>query len=327
MKKIYKIIGICIILLVMFGCGSRQVDQLTMKELRVGKEGINVAFIPDSKDIKVYQEDQFLLNLMIHNQGAAASNSVYVLVGVEDDYVKVNKRSIGEEVISEVNTEITSQIDKVEFAGKTPDNPAGDYVEYEAELEAKKITLSKLQETLVSGILCYSYGTKFEDSVCVQPQNNLAGLQPACQPEDIKVGSKGQGAPLAVTKVEVRSNLMSGGKIRTLLKIFIENLGKGDVINDGTGNYVCSAGASEEKPSKVWNYLQFVARMGGKELKCRASKIEDTPFYLINLKDKKAEVICESINPVGMSYKTPLLVEMFYDYTQTITKKLVIEKI
>lgn len=321
------LLGFCIVLLIISGCTGGQGDQLTMKDLRIGREGVNIEFL-DNKDIQVYEGDGFLINMMIRNQGAAATNLVYVLLGIENDYVKLTKKYVNGNNITDTAIEVTSLIDQVDFEGISPENPIGGFIEYEAELEAKKITLTKLQETLVSGILCYSYGTKFEKSVCIQPQNNLVGLQPACKINDIDVGSVGQGAPVAITKVEVSSNLVSGGNIRTIFKIYIENLGKGTVINDGAAGYICSASSKIEDPNKVWNYLNFVARLGNKEIKCRARKTsENLPFYQINLKNNKAEVICESISPMGVSYETPLLVEMFYDYTQTITKRLVIEKI
>ncbi len=326
-KKFNHIIIVWILLLIIGGCASNRPDTLTMKDLRIGTKGVEILFLPDNRDLKVFQEEQFPLNLLITNQGVAQTKSVYVLVGFEQDYVKANNRILNGKPLDPANNEVTSQLTKQSLDGRSPENLVGDSVEYEVEFESKKITLSKLQDTLVSGILCYNYGTQFEESVCIQPKNLAVNLQPACESKDVNVGSRGQGAPVGVTKLEVMSSLASGANIKTFFRIYIENLGDGNVLNDGAGSYICSAATSDIKPAKVWGYLKLAARLGVQDLKCRAIAVENTPYYLINLKDNKAEVVCESTVPAGSAYESPLLVEMVYDYTKTVTQKLIIEKI
>jgi hypothetical protein len=321
--RLEQLLIFSIFIIFLMGCNSNlNSSVMSMKELRTGVKGVSLSFLPNDNPIQVYQDDTFIVNMMLRNEGAYDSPDVQFLFGTESDYVDLTAFRVAGKVFS--GQQITSALPEGKLNGKSPEEPLGEFTDIEADLHARKITLSRLQETLMSGVLCYEYGTMAETSVCVQPQNTMLGLQMACQPKDIVLGS--QGAPLAVTKIEVKNSLLPGNKIRSIFKIYVENRGTGSVIYSGTSGKVCS---SSQSSSDVWNY--FIARvtLGSNALKCQLIEA-DVPgidnAYKAKLKNGKAEFICTAESPPGVSYESPFEVDLSYAYTETISRKLNIER-
>ncbi|MFA5141495.1 MAG: hypothetical protein WC471_00820 [Candidatus Woesearchaeota archaeon] len=322
---IYKYIAIICILMFISSCTSTNPSYIDIKKIRTGTDGISMVFLPQG-DIPMMEEESRTVSVQLKNDGAFDVGHMYFLLGTESDYVTLGKTYFngGEGKQEDKQGQLTTYLPENLFKGKSLKTVVGDYAEYDAELTTKKITLSKYQDTLLSAILCYEYGTVAEDEVCIQPSVSVIGLQAACVPKDLTFSS--QGAPLVVNKVEVKSTLTTNKQIKTLFKIYFENKGIGDVLNWNTGRLVCSSKPMGEE--KIWNYFIMAAFLGDKEIECRVPKttVLGDSYWLVRLKGGKAEVVCESTSPSGVAYTTPFTVKAFYDYTQTLTKKLTIER-
>ncbi len=318
---------ICIIFLFISSCTSTvSKTQLSMKDFRVGIKGITMQFVPDNNPLKVMQSDQLVSNILLKNEGAASSSNVYLMFATEKDYVSVTSMTFDGKPMA--SNSLIEALAGGKFNGKSPNNPAGDFGQFEAALATKKITLSKLQETLMTATICYDYYTAAEASVCVQPVKSVA-LPQACIPKDVALTS--QGAPVAVTKIEVKNTALPNNIVKSVFRIAVENKGSGDVLYSGSSKVICSSNPLGINANKIWNYFLYQAYLGSNPmpLKCRGetNNLAGKDFNVGLFKNKKAEIICETTTPAASAYQTPLTINLYYDYTETISRQLIIEKV
>ncbi len=318
---------ICIILLFLSSCTSTLTNQqLSMKDFRVGTKGITMQFVPDNSPLRFMQNDRLVSNIIVKNEGAGTSSDVYLMFATEKDYVSVASTTFDGKPAASAS--LTDTWSGGKFKGKSPENPAGDFGMFEVELITKKIILSKLQETLTTATICYDYYTAAEASVCVQPLKSVA-LPQSCVPKDVVLSS--QGAPVAVTKIEVKNTALPNNIVKSVFRIYVENKGSGDVLYSGSSRVICSSNPLGMNSNKIWNYFLYQAYLGSNPipLKCRGdiNNLAGRDFNLGLFKNKKAEIVCETTTPAASSYQTPLKINLYYDYTETISRQLIIEKI
>jgi len=322
--KLFNLLIILVLLLAITGCsGSAGRQPLAMKDFRVGDRGLTLSFVPDDRPIEVLENDTFNLDFDIKNEGAYDVTDLYVAFGYETDYLNLKERKF--ESLPVTSNTLTAALPEGKLQGRSPRLTLGGNAFYESILQAKYITLSKFQITTVNAIACYNYATIAETSVCIQPKNTMLGLQDVCEAKDQVLTP--QGSPLAVTGVKVLNNVMIGetgaNMIRSQFKIQIDHVGTGNVIKSQTAAKVCSSGALRDE--KVWNYFHAKVFLGEKELKCRYLTYGNG--YLARLRDGGVEIICEDANPIASGgYTRPLRVELAYDYTQSISRQISIER-
>jgi hypothetical protein len=196
------------------------------------------------------------------------------------------------------------------------------------DAETKKISAqSETHPSTIFATACYPYKTIFGSSVCIDPDIYGMGKgQKACDIKEMAF-PQGQGAPVAVTKIETR---MLPENDETIVKphffIFIENKGNGEVVNLSKVEKACT---NEPLEYTDFNSMQINVTLSGKLLDCSVdtggAKIET-----IRLRDKKDLVRCtleEGIDLGRDAYTAPLRIELQYGYTFTISKDIIIEKI
>lgn len=222
--------------------------------------------------------------------------------------------------------------DKVEvLEGKNINNPEGGYdlLEFIGALDLGSIYIDKYNPSFLV-TACYDYKTKAEPNVCIDPRPfSAVNERKACEIKDISLTN--QGAPVAITKVEVQalSNSMQ-------FRIHFKNVGKGSVIatdvlkrcsgKDGKGNLkksdmdlvkvikveVGDMPLECGKPVSVRGYE-------GQQHKGYARLVNGQGFVVCNLDNYKDDV--------DSAYTTPLYVELAYGYKETILKTVEIIKV
>jgi hypothetical protein len=225
----------------------------------------------------------------------------------------------------------------------SPINPLGgiDTVDFDGEIVSNKITVDEYNPTILA-TLCYPYATKASPTVCVDPQPFDDKQEKVCS-----IGGQTleiQGAPVAVTKIEQEA---STNKIQ--FKIYVSNLGSGDVIKTGDSN-------NKEKGSSTVPTLDRCSPLGGGVLdrkdfdrvQLKKVQIGDvdllkdnkcSPFAdgtkgtdnLIRLFNGEGFVICTlevpKLGDIQSAYTTPLNIELRYNYRSTISKNIKISKL
>ena len=224
MKKVLLIIMI----LVIVGCTQSKGPSasITKEDVHKGNLGLVMNFGENMPPLKVYEGDVFPIGIELMNKGAFDITEGYLLLNLEEDNLQLEKGSIK---------------DDIEIKGKSIGNPKGDFGIISFLAKSNKI--GKETETITSNIIataCYKYRTSFSKDVCVDTDfYNLKKGEKACSAEDM-VFSSGQGAPVSVVKVEPNM-LEDDGVIKPRFVIYIENIGRGNVINPNSVEKVCSA--------------------------------------------------------------------------------------
>ena len=164
---------------------------------------------------------------------------------------------------------------------------------------------------------CYGYKTIANPVVCIDPNPfGVYTASKACQPRTVtEMG--GQGAPIAVTKVE---QIPSRGKVQ--FKIYIENKAKGKAIAD---EKVSTCNLIEPTDYKYINKIDsYEVEASGLNLVACQPDPEN-----LRLVDDKGVIICSFDTDQSVpAYTTPLKIELDYNYMEsTQPKKIRIIKI
>jgi len=156
-----------------------------------------------------------------------------------------------------------------EIKGKSIFSPNGDQELITINARTKRIgTQSETQPSTILATACYPYKTIFGSSVCID--TDIYGTrrgQKVCSIKDLKF-SEGQGAPVAITKIETRMLPQDNNLVKPHFLIHIENKGNGEVVE----LKVEQACTSERLDYRSFNTIIIKASLSGKPLDCRIKK-------------------------------------------------------
>ena len=303
-----KYIGLILVLFLISGCGSFSLNRGSISDVKIytGTSGLELEFLKDNPPREVYEDQIFKATVFLRNDGAFDISSGYLLIGLEEDYMKL---------LYEYDQRLDLQLN-----GKSMQTPVGEERIEEFTIKTKKIDpQTQEHESSIYVTSCYKYRTELHQDVCIDPDvYNLKPIEKACEVKDISLSS--QGAPVAITKIEEKISSSESEEIMIpQFIIYIQNKGKGEVIDERKIDDVCSA-----KPltSEDINKLTIAAYLSGIPLECKP--------YELKLKNKQEKVICslkEGIKKDEPAFTTLLSVILDYGYTQTISKKVTIKKL
>ena len=266
--------------------------------------------------------------------GLSAEENVNELIRIENQLGNI------EPELEEIRSKLLL-IDQLRFdiKGKSIFNPAGDEDFITLNAKTKKIgSQSETQPSTILATACYPYKTILGTSICIDTDiyGNRRGQKP-CTVEDLKFD--GQGAPVAITKIEIRMLPQDGNLLKPHFLIQIENKGNGEVVNINNVEQACT---SESLDYTAFNTIRINATLSGILLDCRINKEDPNSApppapATIRLRDKEDIIRCtlepskskgvELIDISRDAYTTPLKIELEYGYTFTISKDIIIEKV
>lgn len=310
MKKIATIITIFILF---SGCqlmpGTSK-SLVTDADYKKGFDALSLKFIEKPALKEAYEDTQFSLNLLLENKGAHDIGDGIVKIAVEEDYLSLE----------------TSSFYDFSLNGKSITSTKGEQDLTTYSLNTKSIpdpeSTTHTTHTYVTS--CYNYQTDFSQDVCID--TDIYGLKQdkPCTQKDITLGG-GQGAPVAVTKIETTMFYHSQeNQIEPRFTIYIENKGNGNVINKYKIEEICSSTATEEGD---YNLIDITAELFERTTPIKLNCKPENP---IKLKEKQRKVVCtytEGINTDSGTYTTPLHINIDYGYTTTISKDITIKKL
>ncbi len=279
------------------------------KDTRTGTKGLVMSFIPGSPPNQFLGEGTLMVGIQIKNAGTTSIESsngfggnVY-LSGFDSSIVHFEKNADGINLLG----------------GRNLFDPEG---ETEIKEFPATVTLGTKTDTYKTTILataCYSYETLANPLVCVDSDPfGINTRQKACTTKDVSL-SGGQGAPVAVTKVE-----LSPSKEKLRFKISIANVGGGTVYNMNSQN--CnpySSGLTPKERDQVTIAEVSVANIN--LLSFGACK--PLTNGNINLIGGKRDIICElDLGSSGLAnspaFSTPMVIRLRYGYSSSISKNV-----
>jgi len=282
MKKYLSSLAVIFLAVFLLSCQS-ETGSSGEVNYKAGVKEVNLEFFGDKI---VYQERPLNLFMRLNNNLAYNADEVKVsVVGLDEAYVELSNR---EEVIGSME-------------GQSVFNPEGEIrnVEFSGGIKRLPLGASEIRQNY---FIYVDYFSKmdFNPTICISPV--LYGIEDGgCKRSDgrsQRLSYSGQGAPLAVTEMEV----ISGNNL-VELRLKLRNQGKGEVKD----------------------VIISQAGIGGKEMKCQFRNSDGESFTFT--KDlREAELICEALVGRPSTYETPVYIEFLYKYRLKLKQQLEIRR-
>ena len=288
-KRCFRCSAVVLILLILLvmpaGCKKKPTPEAGAgpEEIYRGAEGLKMQFVNNMPPKKIYDTNNMNILLELENKGTSdlsGSRCRLYLSGFDENIIRGMDRE---------------RICSSSLEGKSVLNPEGGYStqEFSTDLIYLPDYLDKLRQT-IQVTACYEYQTTASPVVCIDPHlYEIGPIERACVVKDVLMGG-GQGAPVAVTKIEERTS-PSGNKIKVDFVIYFANKGNGEV----SGNVYAGD-----------------ARLSNVPISCKPESVE-----LKGKEEKSIVCTAETLFSSG-AYLAPLSVKLVYDYKLMIDKKL-----
>ena len=303
----------------MYGCkGTSGKNPITDQDVRKGFDGLNMEFAKNAPPEKIFEETVFPLAIKLNNRGASNIENGFLVIGLEKAYLDF------------ANSDGNQKLIRIDGKSVFNLNGGEDYVTINGI--TKKIGVqSETHPSTILATACYGYQTVLGTSACIDTDIFDTGLRKkSCQAKSLDF-REGQGAPLAITKIEPQMLPdQDSNKIKPHFIIFIENKGKGQVIRQTKVQDACTKSSLTISPLTIedFNRITIRAFLSGNQLNCN---VGNNPGDIeVRLREEKGMVRCtleEGIDRTQDAFMAPLRIEMDYGYTFTISKDITIEKI
>lgn len=332
---IHKKIILLVFLLLIVGCTATSSKKTKEVDIRVGFEGLKMEFLKNTPPPRIFENDKFPVVMKVRNSGATEikkENAAFSSLGFEKDYTKNIELLISGNVNLLLGAK-TQNIATFSLEGKSIINQKGGEEVISYNLVAGNVDpQSEFHSSSIIATLCYPYKTVLDTTVCMDTDpNNLRPGKKVCRLQDLTFAS-GQGAPIAVTKIEAQMlPSMDSGKITPQFLIYIENKGSGLAIKNDAVREFCTQGkVGSDKFNAIIVKAFFPGTGLGEELDCEP-KEKDSKLKqgYAKLRDKKDIIRCafkEGIPSNQDPFLKPLRIEMDYGYTQSISANYLIQK-
>ncbi len=204
--------------------------------------------------------------------------------------------------------------------GDTPAYPGGDVriVDWQGEVTNFPPGLDKARQNfLITN--CYLYSTHAAPVVCIDP-NPRSKSEKSCSATRYG-GGQGQGAPVAVTRIEQENT-----RRHAVFHIDIKNIGGGEVWHPGKVEK-----CNPYNPARVSLQDKNKVMLGMVRVSGDPTPLDCVPERVIRLDRRtgKGEITCRYPVPfqgLKSAYQTPLVVELWYGYEDTIKRTMTVRR-
>lgn len=287
-----------------------------LPELYFGTEGVEAAFAPESVPVLITAGSRFDSVLLIANKGVADTSNVIVKIMDTRGAFSFDEKKVPPD-FTVLNQHIMKLKDGLKLFGRETGSGSGfiDSATVAAVADGPSVGRNPVETGLIASV-CYSYETKLTANVCIDASGY--SFQKQRKPCDAKVpiALKSQGAPVAVKKIETIT-AKSSGIVKPIFRIYIANVGKGQIIDKNKLKLFCTD-QEPEKPSDTAKsmivYVDGVWLMDA-PLECGSPvKIltgsQSTDFISCSYEGND---LSESLG----TFTTPLRIALSYGYTLT----------
>jgi len=277
-----------------------------------GTDGIVINFAKDMPPSIVYDVEPMTLGFEVRNKGAKDATLVHLFIsGIDPAWL--DSATVDSAAASTLKTD---GIDAKTIEGKELVRGEGGYRLVTVQLKKKE--LSAGTDTYKPNIVvnaCYKYATIANPIICVDPEpfKGTAGSK-ACKISDVLIAS-GQGAPIAVTKVE--ETMIGGEKPELQLRIFVENVGK------GTAFYTLP---DTNTKANTYDCRNFDITSLNK-IKATVAGFTCTPSDTLQLIEGKGILFCKKTpEAASAAYTMPINIQLDYGYMSSASQLVEIKK-
>jgi hypothetical protein len=317
MKKILGIIC-CILIIFLAGCNGSSSKNPADNKLQTGTKGVTTEFMKNSLQQKIYENSEFYLRFQLHNQGFEHIKNGILVPQVERDLIEIQSWEFSEALAMGPENSALFRLH-----GKTVTDQKGEKTIATLQLNAKTIedTRNKLPSTIALS-MCYPYATIFSETICIDTDpEGVSIAKKSCTAKDIS-SSSGQGAPIAITKVE--QSVMPGDSDDSVVvqfNVYAENKGSGLIIDYDRYRDICLAkNPQKEDYDTIWvhsfKFSDYEYKEGNDySIDCYPNPMRLTQNgYYTQCTVKKESAISRD----KLTFETPLVIELLYGYKETI---------
>ena len=289
MRKLTFVAALLVISFLLTSCGSSSGSEgdIIQQNFKQGVQEVQIRLLENAPPVKIYPGSNFKMVIDVDNQLAYDLQDVTLtLTGLNERYVQIAPNPLEGHYLDQM-------------LGRSLTNPSGErkIVEFDGKAESLFLNAEQHMETFFIK-LAYRSTLDFTDTVCLN--TNVYSIYDAgCKVEPQKTYS-GQGAPLAITKIE--EIIFPGSAADIEFRINLQNKGRGNV-----------------------GEVQLLsANLGNDPLQCdfRGSGLETNKIKFVENK-KEHTLICRKERiTAGRSYKNPLSLRLVYDYKLAQQNKL-----
>src|SRR3989338_7784575 len=290
------------------GCQTKGTQKQTSQvQFHVGSQGLVMNFVPNAPPNRVYHTDPSALDVRVEikNRGALTvqpGDVFFILEGYDPNIMPF--------------LEYQQQNPKQEIPGKSALNPVEgiDFITWNNPPTINLPSVSDVYRPILQVRSCYRYKTEASPTVCIDPQPYATvPTSKICIVSDQTL-SGGQGAPIAVTRIE--ETILGAGDQSALkraqFKITASNVGGGRVVKFDTLQKCINNKLEYDEFNKV----EVEAYIGNTRLECNPNTISlltnNQGFTFCTYSDIRRDA----------AYTTPLQIILSYGYSQTIQKSV-----
>jgi hypothetical protein len=212
------------------------------------------------------------------------------------------------------------------LAGDTYEFPGGeyDYEQYRAKVVDWPPGLDQTTQHLLL-TTCYQYTTYADPIVCIDP-DPTSDYRKVCVPRSRSWSN--QGAPVAITSIEQENTPK-----KIIFRINVKNVGKGQVYDAGKLEKCSPYYPGRVTPEDLNVVYLGDVRIGQTGLKTRSSVggMSCYPEVIrLDSKTKSGSTTCTypiEHTEMKTAYETPLVVELWYGYSQTYKRDINIKRV
>jgi hypothetical protein len=310
-KRIIIVCFCLISLLILSGCFSPGVTYI---DYRSGTEGLNINIIGPN-DITLYpgstsEYDEYEFRII--NKGSTTINKddIYMRIQLTNNFLRekdTDKNRIILRSMDDFNAQKTTYLE-----GKTRFNIQGYDISHFINIEAipgpHRYTTANIRADL-----CYRYKTILTESICINTRKHRPNQ--GCNKKEYYF-SNGQGAPIRISKLEVRELQTSDDNIEIRLMITVENV-QGNIVSSAQSDKFAEGCLLQQDINKI-DIIE--AKLGSIDLNCNNNN------DIIELIDNQRTITCtidDNISDNAQGYfDTPLYIELAYGYYTTYSKSI-----
>src|SRR4030043_751652 len=326
-RQAYKAASLFLLVIIAFFLSSCDFTPTTKEpNYFQGIKGLEISFLDNSPPKEVYEESTFPVNINVENRGA---------FDVIDDYYGILSLSFDPFYVElfDVSTGGNLQVGKsslilkgIQLYGKSKYHPTGreTFLSF-PNFKAKPITGQREQPTTqLSATLCYPYKTTPSRMICVDMNIYGENLRTqSCYEQDLALTD--QGAPVAITKVEVENQPAGRDLIRPVFTVHVQNMGSGSVLtpydNPTDLERVCTF---QDLYREDFNTINVEALLShSTRLECSPNPIK----LFDNQGTTRCQVSDENLLLGYQNYETPLTVQLSYVYLTSISRKFDVKRL
>ncbi len=307
MKKSVSVLGIVLVLtLFLSSCGSQSTNPsdtaAALKQIQTGTQGIVITPLANFPPPTLFDQNELVAILDVQNKGSHTlqPQECFVQINGFDTNIVTGGFDLPQSCAQGISQlegkslyNLQGGSNQLEFHSPNVILPEGVY-EYNPKLNV---------------VTCYNYHTTASPAVCIDPKvYQITPEQKACDyRKSVGVGG-GQGAPVAVTGVNVEMVGGAGGLSRAIFEITVANQGIGRVLSPYTDLRSCTDPNLQYTDVDKVGYS--VRLSGGGLVDCKPGD------GFVRLNNKQGKIICSFSIPQATAYETPLLIDLDYNYLQ-----------